>query len=93
MAQARTLRFLPAIIAVPILLVLIARVIESSNLAAQEFIQTGLLYDKICYMGSYLIVCPYTAPPYEIILLILGALFVIAIWAATHGLRQRSKKS
>jgi hypothetical protein len=81
MAEARMFRYLPAMVAVPILLVLIARVVESSDLAAQEFVQTGLLYDKICYMGSYLIVCPYTAPPYETALLILAALFVVTLWA------------
>jgi hypothetical protein len=76
-----TLRYFPAFVALTILFVLIARVAESSGLAPQEFIQTGILHDKICYMGSYLIVCPSTAPPYETILLILAAIFVLGLWA------------
>jgi hypothetical protein len=75
------LRYFPAFVALTILLVLIARAVENSSLASQEFIQTGILHDKICYMGSYLIVCPSTAPPYEAILLILGAIFVLGLWA------------
>jgi len=62
MAPTRVFRCIPGIAAVAILLVLIARIVESSSLAAQEFVRTGLLYDKICYMGSYLIDCPYTTP-------------------------------
>ena len=92
MTTTRLIRYIPAIVAVAILLVLIARVVESSSLPTQEFIQIGLLYDKICYMGSYLIVCPDTAPPYEVILLILAALFVLTIWTVPVKQQRLNKK-
>ena len=72
--------YLSAILGIGLSLVFFARVIESVRLSTQEFIEVGLLYDKICYMGSYLIVCPYTAPPYETALIILALSFAIAIW-------------
>jgi len=60
---------------------LVARIAEGSNLPPQEFIRTGILHDSVCYMGSYLIVCPSTAPPFETILLALAAIFLVGLWA------------
>jgi hypothetical protein len=67
---------------------MIARLVEAVSLPPPEFIKVGALYDKVCYMGSYLIVCPSTAPPYETTLIILAALFAITIWIFP-GRRQR----
>ncbi|HUK50583.1 MAG TPA: hypothetical protein VLV18_06060 [Terriglobales bacterium] len=79
------------VLALAITLILIARAIEGWDLPSQEFIKTGLLNDKICYMGSYLIVCPLTAPPYETALIILTALFLVAVWIMPRRQKTREK--
>jgi hypothetical protein len=72
--------YVSAILAICILLVLFARMIESSSLALQEFIKLGLVYDGICYMGSYLILCPSTSPPYATTLVVLAVFLSLTIW-------------
>ena len=60
----------------------IARMIQPLNYPGHPFIQTGLFYDKICALGSYeMIVCPYTAPPYETLISILAIVLVVLVWA------------
>lgn len=65
-----------------IVAVVVARILQPLSYSSQAFIQSGLLYDKVCSNGSYeMVVCPYTAPPYETFTGILAVLLVILIWA------------
>ncbi len=59
-----------------------ARAFESYRYRGQAVIAPGLLYDRVCYKGSYeMIVCPYTVPPYETLIFIFGALLIACAWA------------
>ena len=62
--------------------VFLARAVETYTYLGQAVIVPGLFSDKICYKGSYeMIVCPYTVPPYETLMLILGGLLISSLWA------------
>jgi len=68
-------------ISVLIVVIFVARILEPRGYSSQAFIQSGLFYDKICAIGSYeMAVCPYTAPPYETLMGLLGILLVVIIW-------------
>ena len=92
MPETRKSRYFLALVGLAIVLVLIARVNEGGSLAPQEFIRTGIFHDSVCYMGSYLIVCPSTAPPYETILVVLAAIFLVGLWVSPRS-RQASEKN
>ncbi len=60
----------------------LARAVESYSYLGQAVIAPGLFNDRVCYKGSYeMIVCPYTVPPYETLIFILGALLIACAWA------------
>ncbi len=62
--------------------VFIARAVETYSYLGQAVIVPGVFSDRICYKGSYeMIVCPYTVPPYETLILILGGLLIACAWA------------
>jgi hypothetical protein len=65
-----------------IIIVFLARIIQSYNYTGYGFVEMGLLSDRICSRGSYeLIVClPDAIPPYETILSVLAALLVFSVW-------------
>jgi hypothetical protein len=68
-------------ISVLIVLLFVARILQPRGYSSQAFIQSGLFYDKICAIGSYeMAVCPYTAPPYETLMGLLGLLLVVFVW-------------
>ena len=92
MTATRRLRGFLALVGIAIVLVLIARIIEAGSLAPQEFIRTGILHDNVCYMGSYLIVCPSTAPPYETFLVVLAAIFLVGLWVAPRTLLSKKNE-
>ncbi len=71
-----------------------ARAVETYSYLGHAVIVPGLFSDSIYYKGSYeMIVCPYTVPPYETLIFILGALLISCAWANakrdsfTHGIR------
>lgn len=70
------------ILAVLIIIVFLARIIQTYSYVGYGFVEMGLLSDRICSRGSYeIIVClPDAIPPYETILGILAALLVLSVW-------------
>lgn len=61
-------------------LLLGARIIHPRLYSNSAFIQLGLFYDRICATGPFeMAVCPYWAPPYETLILILAALLIASI--------------
>jgi hypothetical protein len=73
-----------------IVLVFVARTLQVSSYSTQAFVEIGLFSDKVCSNGSYeMVVCPYTAPPYETIMILLAALLVIVTFV---DLKRKSKK-
>lgn len=61
-----------------LVIVFLARILYPIYYSSRAFIQIGLFNDKICYVGSYeMIVCPYSAPPFETFIVIFVILFVI----------------
>ena len=75
-------RVLPYVFGSLIILVFIARIIQTYTFMGYAFVQIGFFYDEICSRGSYeIIVClPNTYPPYETILAILAILLIVSIW-------------
>ena len=65
-----------------IIIVFLARIIQTYSYMDYGFIEMGLLSDRICSRGSYVyIVClPETIPPYETILGVLASLLVFSLW-------------
>jgi len=64
-----------------IVVLFVARILEPGGYSSHAFIEIGLFFDRVCTVGSYeMIVCPYTAPPYETLMSILGLLLVLFIW-------------
>ena len=65
-----------------IIIVFLARIIQTYSYMGYGFVEIGLLSDRICSHGSYIfIVCsPDTLPPYETILAVLAALLVFSVW-------------
>jgi hypothetical protein len=82
MAPGRRIpRYAIGMIVVLIVLLFVARVAEPEGYSSRAFIESGFFLDKICTAGSYeMVVCPYTAPPYETLMSILGVLLIIFIW-------------
>jgi hypothetical protein len=76
-------RILPYFIGSLIVIVFLARLIQTYSYMGYAFVEIGLFYDKICYRGSYeIIVClPDSLPPYETCLAILAILLVFSLWA------------
>lgn len=73
-------RYAIGLIIVLIVALFAARVFEPAGYSSHAFIESGLFLDKICTVGSYeMVVCPYTAPPYETFMSILGFLLVVFI--------------
>ena len=69
----------------PLAIVSIARIVETYRYMGQTFVRIGLLYDSVCYRGSYeMIVCPYTLPPYETYLVILAIVLLMSLWASSR---------
>ena len=64
-----------------IIIVFLARLIQTYSYVGYAFVEMGLLSDRICSRGSYeIIVClPDTIPPYETILAILAILLVFSV--------------
>ena len=84
MDKRRSLRYIVWVLIFLMILVFLARAVESYNYLGQAVIVPGLFTDRICYKGSYeMIVCPYTVPPYEAIMLTLGGLLIACAWAST----------
>jgi len=75
-------RILPYFFGILIIIVFLARIIQTYNYMNYGFVEMGLLYDRICSRGSYeYIVClPDTIPPYETILGVLATLLVVSVW-------------
>jgi len=65
-----------------IIIVFLARIIQTYSYVDYGFVEMGLLSDRICSRGSYVyIVClPGTIPPYETILGVLAALLIFSVW-------------
>ena len=64
-----------------IIIIFLARTVQIHSYSGQAFVQIGFFYDKICANGSYeMIVCPYTMPPYEILMGLLAIPLVILSW-------------
>ena len=65
-----------------IIIVFLARIIQTYSCMNYGFVEMGLLSDRICSRGSYeFIVCsPDTVPPYETILAVLWALLAFSVW-------------
>lgn len=79
--RKRRLPYLVGGILLLMLIVFVARTLEISNYSGLVILRVGLFYDRVCYKGSYeMIVCPYTAPPYETLWAILSILLIISIW-------------
>lgn len=82
MDTKRSLRYAVRILIFLMVIVFLARAVETYRYWGQAAIVPGLFNDSVCYRGSYeIIVCPYTAPPYETVMFILAALLVICVWA------------
>jgi hypothetical protein len=80
-SRRRISRYAIGVISVLIVVIFVARILEPRSYSSQAFIESGVLYDKICTIGSYeMIVCQYTAPPYETFMVLLGLLLVVFIW-------------
>jgi len=74
-------RYAIGLIIVLIVVLFVSRILEPGGYSSQAFIESGLFLDKICTVGSYeMVVCPYSAPPYETFMSILGLLLVVFIW-------------
>jgi len=75
-------RILPYFFGILIIIVFLARIIQTYNYMNYGFVEMGLLSDRICSRGSYeYIVClPDTIPPYETILGVLATLLVVSVW-------------
>ena len=75
---------------------LIARFVYPITYAKGAFVQIGLMYDKVCYLGSYeMIVCPSSAPPFETLAVILTMLFLafrLVEWKTPTAPRGRSNQ-
>jgi hypothetical protein len=79
---ANRYRVLPYIFGSLAILVVVVRSWEVYGGSGRAFIRSGLMFDKLCYLGSFEItVCPYTLPPYETFLAILAVLLVLSLWA------------
>jgi len=65
-----------------IIVVFVARIIQTYTYMGYAYVQAGLFYDKICSRGSYeIIVClPNTFPPYETCLAVLAILLIFSLW-------------
>jgi len=73
-------RYAVAATSILIVVILVARILEPGGYSSHAFIESGLMFDKICTVGSYdMVVCPYTVPPYETFMSILGVLLVVFI--------------
>ncbi len=73
LSKRRSLPYVVYILIFLMIAVFIARVAETYSYLGQAVIVPGVFSDRICYKGSYeMIVCPYTVPPYESLMLILG---------------------
>jgi len=81
MDRYRVLMYVTGIL---IIIVFLARTIQTYGYMGYGFVEMGLLSDRICSHGSYaFIVCaPETIPPYETILGILAALLVFSVWGS-----------
>jgi len=75
-------RILMYVTGVLIIIVFLARIIQTYGYVGYGFVEMGLLSDRICSRGSYgFIVCaPEMIPPYETILGVLAALLVFSEW-------------
>jgi hypothetical protein len=63
-----------------VIVVFLLRLSATGGYPGTVFLQSGLLYDRVCYVGSYeMVVCPYTALPYETIMAMLAVLLVFLI--------------
>jgi len=69
-----------------LIVVFLARLVQSYSYLGYGFVQVGLLSDKICTRGSYeIIIClPDILPPYETILVILAILLIFSLWFANR---------
>jgi len=86
------LRYIVEITILLIIILFVARVTETYRYNSQVFIRIGLLYDTVCYLGSYeMIVCPYTVPPYEMYLLILVIVLLTCVWASSRKISLQSR--
>jgi len=76
-------RILPYFFGSLIVIVFLARIIQTYSYMGYAFVEIGLFYDKICSRGSYeIIVClSDSIPPYETCLAILAILLVFSLWA------------
>jgi hypothetical protein len=75
--QPRILHWIGNATLVALVILVILRLLLPLHYSSQAFIQTGLFYDKICYLGSYVsTVCPYLAPPFETLAVILVIVFI-----------------
>ncbi len=82
MNKKRSLWYAVRVLIFLLIIVFLARAVETYRYLDQAAIMPGLFRDSVCYRGSYeIIVCPYTAPPYETVMLILVALLTICAWA------------
>lgn len=88
MDRKRVLSYSIGVIGLLIIVVFLLRLSATSGYPGPVFIQSGLYYDRICYVGSYeMVVCPYTAPPYETIMAVLAVVLLFLFWI------ERGKKS
>lgn len=63
-------------------LVFVSRTLTILSYSSPVILRSGLFADRVCYKGSYeMIVCPYSAPPYEAFWAVLSVLLVISVWA------------
>ena len=75
-------RVLPYVFACLLIIVFIARSFELFSRSGRVFIESGILSDRLCYLGSFeMIICPAYLPPYETFLAVLAIMLVVSMWA------------
>ena len=81
MKREKILNCIIITLVVLIIIIFLARTMQVYSYPGQVFVQIGFFYDKICANGSYeMIVCPYTMPPYEVLMVLLGILLATLSW-------------
>jgi len=75
-------RILMYVSGVIVIIVFLARIVQTYSYIGYGFVKIGLFSDQVCSRGSYeIIVClPDSIPPYEIILCVFAALLVFSMW-------------
>ena len=79
-------RILTYFLGILLIIVFLARLVQTYSYLGYGFVQMGILSDKICARGSYeIIIClPDILPPYETILTLIAILLIFSLWFPTR---------